>query len=181
MITTRRKLIKQFLYVSAGFALVPACIQGPKGKAARFLKDLHIADDKELLLETIVDFLIPATSTPGAKEMEAHLFALTMIDDCYKKEDQEKFISGLNQFDAACSKLVGHSFGEASKEQKATFIKSLNQSKENPTEVDFFYSNLKRLTIQGYTSSEFYLTKVNVYEMVPGRFHGCVPVKQNLN
>ena len=89
MITTRRKLIKQFLYVSAGFALVPACIQGPKGKAARFLKDLNIADDKELLLETIVDFLIPATNTPGAKEMEAHLFALTMIDDCYKKEDQE--------------------------------------------------------------------------------------------
>ena len=133
------------------------------------------------MLETIVDFLIPATNTPGAKEMEAHLFALTMIDDCYKKEDQEKFISGLNQFDAACTKLVGHSFAEASKEQKATFIKSLNQSKENPTEVDFFYSNLKRLTIQAYTSSQFFLTKVKVYEMVPGRFHGCVPVKQNLN
>ena len=33
------------------------------------------------------------------------------------------------------------------------------------------------MTLQAFTGSQYYLTKVRVYEMAPGRFHGCVPVK----
>ena len=44
-------------------------------------------------------------------------------------------------------------------------------------EVNDFYGTVKRLTVQSFTSSQYYLTKVQVFEMIPGRYHGCVPLK----
>jgi hypothetical protein len=40
-----------------------------------------------------------------------------------------------------------------------------------------FYSLIKNLTIQGYTTSEYVQTTFLKYEMVPGHYYGCVPVK----
>jgi hypothetical protein len=39
-----------------------------------------------------------------------------------------------------------------------------------------FFNTTKGLTIQSYIASEYFLTKVQVYELIPGRYHGCVPV-----
>ena len=39
-----------------------------------------------------------------------------------------------------------------------------------------FYRTNKRLVIRGYLGSQYFLTKIEVYELVPGRWHGCVPV-----
>jgi hypothetical protein len=44
-------------------------------------------------------------------------------------------------------------------------------------DVNFFYATVKRLTILAYSSSQYFLTKVQVYELVPGRWQGCIPVK----
>ena len=176
MIVTRRQAIQQFLFVSAGMALIPACMQD-KSKASIILKNMVIDGDQEKMLAELAETIIPATSTPGAKDISAHLFALTMLDDCYKKEDQQQFIKGMEQFEKTCSTKFGHSFAACTPEQRTSFLQQIESAKDSKDDLQFFYNTVKRLTIQAYTTSKFYLTNINIYKLVPGRYHGCVPVK----
>jgi hypothetical protein len=175
MTLTRRSAIKQFAFIVAGVTLIPSCMQD-KSKSAILLKHMSIDPTQEKLLEALADTLIPATDTPGAKDVSTHLFTLKMLDDCYSKEDQNKFISGLKQFEIVPHKKFGQSFDQCNAEQKAAILTDLEKAKDNKDDLSYFYNTAKRLTIFGYTTSEFYLTKVQVYELVPGRYHGCVPV-----
>ena len=41
----------------------------------------------------------------------------------------------------------------------------------------FFYQSTKKLTIQAYTTCEYYMTKIRGYNIIPGKFQGCIPLK----
>lgn len=175
MSVNRRHAIKQFLFVSAGIALVPACMQD-KSKASVILKNLAINNHQEKLLAELSETIIPVTNTPGAKDISAHLFVLKMMDDCYSTADQQKFMKGMDAFNIQCKTQFGDYFVICTPEQRVKFVQQAETDKNKTADLNFFYNTVKRLTIQAYTSSKFYLTKINVYKMVPGRYHGCVPV-----
>ena len=105
----RRSAIRQFLFVSAGMALIPSCLQD-KSKPAVELKNFSISADQESLLAELSETIIPKTTSPGAKDISAHRFALKMMDDCSSKEDQEKFLAGLSAFEKQAEKISGKSF-----------------------------------------------------------------------
>ena len=128
-------------------------------------------------MEDLTETIIPKTSTPGAKDLSSHLFVLMMVDDCQSKENQQKFLKGLDQFEALSQKQSGTSFIESTPIQKTALLTAVEGKKDIPEELSTFYGMTKRLTIQHFTSSQYFLTKIQVYEMVPGRYHGCVPVK----
>ncbi|SFD47168.1 Gluconate 2-dehydrogenase subunit 3 [Chitinophaga sp. CF118] len=175
MPVSRRTAIKQVLLVSAGIALLPSCLQ--KTPASVKLKNIDVDGDDEKMLAELTATIIPTTTTPGAKEVSAHLFTITMIDDCFDKERQQKWLGGMRAFEELCKKTNGHSFVKSTSTEKEVFLKILER--EDPAKVPaaHFYQVTKRLTIQAYTSSEYYLTKVEEYELVPARFHGSIPVK----
>ena len=172
----RRSAIRQLFCISAGALILPSCMQD-KSKSAILLKNLSIDSGQEKLLEELTETIIPATSTPGAKDIYAHLFVLKMMDDCYKKENQKKFIDGMEQFQKEAKKELDKSFVDATPAQRQSFLKKVEADKESKDDLTWFYATTKQLTIQAYITSEYYLTKVQVYEMVPSRYHGCVPVK----
>lgn len=177
MPVTRRTVIRQFLYASAGIVLIPSCVQENKSKASVLLKNFSITGSQEAMLAELSETIIPKTSTPGAKDISAHLFLLKMMDDCRSKEDQEKFLSGLKAFEQASKEKSNKSFVESSPEQRAAFLTELAAVKDKDNAAAEFFSTVKRYTVQAYTSSEYFLTKVQAYELIPGRYHGCVPVK----
>lgn len=174
----RRTAFKQLLFVSAGAALIPACMED-KSKASILLKNFSISAEQEQLLAELAETIIPKTDTPGAKDISAHLFALKMLDDCSSKEEQEKFVKGLSAFESMAKKDLGKSFTQANAAERSKLLAPLEAQKDAAQKDDAaqFYSRMKGLTIQAYTSSQFYLTKVQVYELIPGRYHGCVPLK----
>ncbi|HWK02888.1 MAG TPA: gluconate 2-dehydrogenase subunit 3 family protein [Puia sp.] len=190
MIVNRRAALKQFLVISAGAALLPSCLQDQL-KATILLKNFQIDGQQEKLLAELAETIIPATSTPGAKDVSAHLFALKMLDDCYSKGDQQKFLKGLQQLDETARTTTGQSFLKCTPAQRDALVSgienritagkgavsSISGPHSSVSELDFFYSVMKRQTILAYSSSQFFLTKIHVYELVPGRYHGCVPVK----
>jgi hypothetical protein len=179
MTINRRVAIRRLAILSVGTAFLPSCLQHG-ARPAVTLKNLTVNGDQAKLLEELTAALIPSDETPGAREISAHLFVLKMVDDCMSKADQEKFMKGLSAFDAVSGASSGKAFAEASAEQRAALLAAVEGGKGpggKDGELGFFYTAVKRLTIQAYTSSQFYLTKVQVYELVPGRFHGCVPVK----
>ena len=172
----RRTLLKRLVYITGGVVLLPSCLQN-RSKSSMLLKGLAIDSTQEALLSELSETIIPATDTPGAKDVSAHLFTLMMIDDCYKKEDQKKFMAGLNAFEEKTTKDFNNSYVDLSLAEREKLLNELEAKKTGDEELAYFYSTVKKLTIQAYTTSKFFLTKVQVYELVPGRWHGSVPVK----
>ena len=170
---SRRQALKQFVFVSAGMAIIPSCMQD-KSKSAILLKKIIVDSDDEAMLAELCESIIPKTATPGAKDISAHLFVLKMVDDCTKKEDQTKFLEGMKAFNVFCKSNGGKDFVKCNTEDRKKVLTMLLEKKDEENDLNAFFKTVKRYTIQAYTSSEFFLTKVQVYELVPGRYHGCV-------
>jgi hypothetical protein len=174
MRVNRRAAIKQFLIVSVGITFLPHCKGENKPSIA--LRNLDINGDDENLLAEVSETFIPATNTPGAKDLSAHLFAMKMLDDCYRKEEQEKFITGLKDFEKLVKQKTGKSFTACTATERESVLNDMDKRKTEDA-LSYFYATQKHLTIQAYTTSKFYLTQVHEYKLVPGKFSGCVPVK----
>ena len=170
----RRKLLKQMVMVGAGFVLVPSCLSD-KSKSSILLKKIKIDADQENNLAELCETIIPKTATPGAKDISAHLFVLKMVDDCMKKTDQDNFIRGTHEFEAFCKTTTGRSFKMCNPEERKSIVNSVMAMKDEKSSLALYFKTVKRLTIQAYTSSEFFLTKVQVYKIIPGKYKGCVP------
>ena len=171
----RRSAVRNFIVFSAGVTLLPSCLQ-QDSKASLPLKNIRVNADQEKMMGELTETILPTNDTPGAKGISSHLFVLMMVDDCFKKEEQEKFIKGLQQFDELSNKKTGGSFVKATAAQRAALLKEIENKKDTPEDVSAFYNATKRLTIQSFTGSKYFLTKVRPYEMAPGRFHGSFPV-----
>ncbi|WP_333819170.1 gluconate 2-dehydrogenase subunit 3 family protein [Ohtaekwangia sp.] len=175
----RRLVLKQLAMATAGAMLLPACGVDQK-KVSIALNHLKVTGDEEDLLADIADTMIPATNTPGAKTVGAHLFTLVMVDDCLSKEEQEKYLSGLRSFNDKTKELYGKSFTKASPEERLQLLSSLEKDGEKlPEDLKTFYSRSRQFIVQGYTSSQHFLTDIKPYQLIPGPdFKGCTPVTE---
>ena len=171
----RRSALKHVLFISAGTALIPACMQD---KATIQLANLSLTGTEEKMLASLTASIIPSTKNfIGASEVKAHEFALMMIDDCESPETQKKFMDGMKAFDKMVDAEYDKSFDKLSDAQKKDLLTRLESKKDIQEDVQQFYSATKMYTIQAFTSSEKYMTNIRKYKMVPGsNFKGCVPV-----
>jgi hypothetical protein len=172
----RRTIIKQLAFATGALFFFPSCMED-KAAISIFLNNIRIDSDQEKLLAELVETIIPKTDTPGAKDVSAHLFVLMMVDDCYKQEDQQKFIAGLEAFHKKSKKEFSKSFINCTQDERERFLTDIDGKESGEDHLDFFYATVKKLTIQGYTTSKYFLTNVQVYQLIPGHFSGCVPVK----
>ena len=177
MSISRRTALRQMVFTSAGLLLIPSCMQD-RSKASILLKNFSITTEQEAMLAELTESIIPKTSTPGAKDIYAHLFVLKMVDDCGNEDEQKKFVKGMEAFEKFVKEKNGQSFLESDVTQRLAVLEEFEKNKGLNDDKTFFYNATKSLTIQAYTSSKFYLTNVQVYEMVPSRWHGCVPVNK---
>ncbi|PWT74537.1 MAG: hypothetical protein C5B59_10990 [Bacteroidetes bacterium] len=175
----RRAVLRNILLFSAGSVILPSCLH-EKTKSSILLRNLQLSSDDEELMAELTETIIPKTDMPGAKDLSSHLFVLMMVDDCLSTNDQTKFMKGMEQFQSYSAKRLGKSFVESGPSERKTWVSEVEAKKNLPEELLSFYSHTKRLTIQSFLSSKYYLTNVQVYELVPSRFHGCVPVKNKI-
>lgn len=178
----RRQMLKQFAMATTAAMLLPSCIKDPK-KVSIALQNLDVTGDEEELLAALADTIIPATDKPGAKAVGAHLFTLVMIDDCTSKASKEKFMKGFRAFDNACKSIDGKTFSDSNAEERLELLKKVeNDAVALNEEVRAFYTASKAYIIQGYLSSDYFLTEVKPYQLVPGPdWKGCVAVSENPN
>jgi hypothetical protein len=134
----------------------------------------NLSFSQETLLAEIVETIIPKTDTPGAKDLGINKFVEKMIADCYDKKAQEIFAKGLVSIENIAKKEYSKSFVECDGKQKLSILNSMLSSSNN--EDKDFVKLVKNITIQGYLNSEYVMTNLRIFEFVPGRYHGCVPV-----
>jgi Gluconate 2-dehydrogenase subunit 3 len=172
----RRVAIQQLLVIWAGVALLPSCLQHEQ-KVSIPLKLIQVLPEDENMLAELAETILPKTDTPGAKDLSAHLFVLKMVDDCYSKTNQEKYIEGMKAFESFVSKKTGKSFTEISPSERQSIVAELDKQKSSEDALSYFFQSTKRLTVQAYTTCEYYMTKIRGYKMIPGKFQGCIPLK----
>ena len=173
----RRTVFKNLAIASVGAWLLPACISDPK-KVSLALNKLQVTEDEEALLAKIADVMIPETDTPGALAVKAHLFTLVMVDDCMNKEDQKKYLKGMRTFERTLNQVTGKNFSSASADERLEMLIAFESDLEQAdNETQFFYRRTRAYILQGYTSSQHFLTHIRPYELVPGpNYNGCAPV-----
>ena len=189
----RREAIKRTV-LTLGFAISAPAIMGVlKGcKPApelTYSPEFFTADQATLISE-LSEIILPKTSTPGAKDVGVPGFIDSMLKNIYSKEEQEKFIKGLTEFDEDARQSLGDSFVDLDREKQIAFVKkhhdkalagstdsgakgwwNAGSGAEKP-----FILKVKELTILGFFTSKVGATEVLQYNPVPGPFKGCVPL-----
>ncbi|RYF76983.1 MAG: gluconate 2-dehydrogenase subunit 3 family protein [Cytophagaceae bacterium] len=124
-------------------------------------------------LTEMVDTLIPASDTPGAKALNVPDFVQKMVADCYEPVVQQQVKTGLDAVDTVAKASFGQLFTACDTTQRLDILRQLEISPDQNRKE--FYALIKNLTIQGYTTSEYVMTKYLNYTMIPGHYYGCVP------
>jgi Gluconate 2-dehydrogenase subunit 3 len=145
---------------------------------------LNFSPDDISFLDEVGETIIPATDTPGAKEVKIGEFMHTIVRDCYGEKEQQIFIDGMGKLNEASKKMNGKSFLESSPAERKSLLTALDKeqkeysAKKKPEDPAHYFRMMKELTIWGYFSSEPGATKALRYIAVPGRYEGCVPYKK---
>ncbi len=134
------------------------------------------------LLGTLVDLIIPATDTPGAKDVGVPAFIDKVLVDWVEPDDRARFQTGLAAVDEEMRDAHGVSFLEATPEHQNALVTRLDQEAidarrrgANPLP---FFATLKELTLVGYYTSEIGATQELHWLALPGRYDGDMPLEE---
>jgi len=161
--------------------------QPPAGYGLRTLT-LH----QNAVVVAMIDLIIPATETPGAKAARVNEFVDVILTDWATADERERFLAGLDDVDTQANAVFGKNFLDASVVQQTALLQALDDSVDwargLPTEPAVsssqpfnqlrgeFFRSFKLMTIHGYYTSEIGQTQELKREIIPGAFHGCAPL-----
>lgn len=168
----RRIAIKQLALASGGVLGLPAWANAWTRTSIQSSHSI-LAPTEAALLAELIDTLIPASDTPGAKAVGVPDFVQKMIADCYEPPVQQQVKDGLNAVDVAARLRFGQSFSTCTVSQRTDVLKTIEMAPE--ATLKSFFGLIKTLTIQGFTTSEYVMTNFLNYNMIPGHYYGCVP------
>jgi Gluconate 2-dehydrogenase subunit 3 len=137
--------------------------------------NFSIAEDQTL--ELIMGAIIPESSIPGAISLGVPVFVKTMLKDCYETKAQQSFKNVMGEIPKLFLNDNKKELSAATESEKEQFIFSLEKGKHGE-EAQKTLASLKGLTIQGYMSTEYIMVNHLNYQMAPGFFNGCAPIKK---
>jgi len=185
LIDRREALRKTALLMGAAVSAsaLSGILQGCKAAPELTYTPSFFTEDQARIVMEVAEIIIPKTDTPGAKDAGVPGFIDVMLKDCYKKEDQDRFIAGLTAFDEEAKKAYGDSFIYCKPEQQVelvtkTHAAALAEAKENKEAKRPFILMAKELTLLGFFTSEPGATQVLQYIAVPGSYKGCIPLAE---
>lgn len=174
----RRDLIKILGVSTVGLISVPFWIDGWNEDSLP-PNELGMEEEQQLLLQDIVDAMIPKTDIPGAKELQVDKFMVVMVADCYEKQVRDEFLAGFAELQKFSKEELKKEFGDLSREEKSKLFKMMSEKPIADNQKINFISFVKGLTITGFMTSEYIEMNHLHYEMVPGRFDGSFPITQS--
>lgn len=187
----RRDVLKRLAVLSGGVMLVPSC-DFTREDVLLAYDNLQISEENKATLQKLCNIIIPSDAQyQGAEELALSDFVLVMIDDCYGPEDQQVFSEGLKRLDQYAFEQTRQNFLSLSQDHAEEMVRNIlhhplieednadNSEAQDFEAIRYCVETTKSLTIQGYMASEYIMTEVMPYQLVPGPFHGKVPVVEN--
>lgn len=143
---------------------------------------ISLTDDNFSLLEALVEGIIPATDTPGAREVGVAGFISFVVSAAFDDQARYAFQEGLDWVQERSQIRFNNTYGVLASEQQNSILSELAISYQDESKLDQaeFFRTLKELTIIGYYTSEVGATQELRYLPVPGVFHPCKPVENGI-
>jgi len=181
----RREILRRVAWMLGGAVSAPAALailQGCSAKEAvpgaeawtpRFLEGRQ-AD----IVSAIADVIIPKTDTSGALDAGVPAFIDSIMADVYPKDAQERFSTGINEFETAAG-AGGKAFLDQDVTQRAATVqKAIDAALTGEHKDKPFILVARELTLLGFFTSRVGITENMEYVAVPTAYHGCVPLSQ---
>lgn len=146
----------------------------------------------------MIDQIIPATDTPGAKGALVNEFIDVILTEWATDGERKKFLDGLADVDKQSNALFSKDFAAAATEQQLSLLRSMDEAaaiarsrekeeKEERTPFweaegrdtqmqDDFFTVFKNMTLHGYYTSQIGFEQELKLRIIPGEQHGCQPV-----
>jgi Gluconate 2-dehydrogenase subunit 3 len=140
----------------------------------------------------MIDLIIPATDTPGAKGARVNEFMDIILAEWATEEERKQFLDGLAEIDKQSNELYGKNFVDSSLSQQEAQLRAIDDvemaNRQRPAkhgntvpEPDAqlkgpFWVVFKSMTLHGYYTSEIGFKQELKLEVIPGAQHGCVPL-----
>lgn len=134
----------------------------------------YLPTSEEEILSELVETIIPETDTVGAKSLQIDKFILKYHKDIMGNDALKNLQDELKFIDNQSVTTYGKGFVKLDTQQKLSVLKSLQNDEKGKQILE----KIKQFTVWAYTSSEFFMTTYTDYNMAPGFFSGCVPVKK---
>jgi len=147
----------------------------------------------------MIDQIIPATDTPGAKGARVNEFMDVILTEWANDEERRNFLNGLDGVDKQSNTLFGKDFSSASPVQQIVLLRSMDEvaetarsqqkeqgpplwepaGRDTQMQGDFF-TVFKNMTLHGYYTSEIGFSQELKLQIIPGAQHGCMPLGPGL-
>ena len=167
----RREALKAAGLIAGGALLASdAILTACRGETRAPRTDRLLDANQQSLAEEIADTLLPTTaSSPGAKAAGVGAAMNLIVSDCYKAEDRQKVLSGLETFRTTCRSQHGKDFVDLTRTDRESFVRNVATEK--------WFGPVRALTLGAYFSSETGMTKALRYVRVPGKYVGCMALE----
>lgn len=179
----RRKALRNLGILTSGIVLLPSC-DFSEEKISLVLNKLSITTSQEELMKELVATMLPEGEISGAGSLMVHDFVWIMVDDCLEPALQESFLKGLSNFKKTFKNIEGEKFLSLNMGDRAKALGLIVASEENSSEKineDFlnFIDITKRFAVLGYMQSEYIMTKIMPYPLIPGTYGPCETIDTN--
>src|ERR1700730_7103884 len=194
----QRRDVLRLLAAGAAIPVLPSSLlalareaQAQVGPAYK-LRTLNPAQNATVT--TMIDLTIPATDTPGAKAARVNEFIDVILSEWATDTERQDFLKGLANMDERSNELFGKNLTDASVDQQTTLLRAMDDAamashgrrrarhgNTIPEERDMqlrgnFWDVFKGITLQGYYTSEIGFKQEQNLQIIPGAYHGCVPL-----
>jgi hypothetical protein len=165
----RRQATRNILLAGAGVTLLPYC----STEDWPSFENLGLENKAYRTTQALIDQILP-DNDENIQNQESRLeFVLKQVNDRFSSEDIEQFKAGLEAVDQAARTEHGRAFSKLPPEQQMATI--LAQA-ETESPAAFCIQRTKRLCVEHFTRSEYYMKNLLDFEFAPGRYVGCAKV-----
>ena len=188
----RRTALRNAGHTAGALILIPSLLtllHSCKSASRVDWQPLFLSDEEARFISSMVDTLLPRTTTPGALDVKVDIFLDTLMAKTYNVEEQKNVRSEMAAFNEMCSKDHGGEFADLDQSGKAAALQvaETNSATFNGgvwgTAVGeqapvAFYRRLKAMAVWAYCSSEEIGEHVLKYDPIPQEYLGCIPLKE---
>lgn len=128
------------------------------------------------LVAEIAETIIPATDTPGAKDVGVTEFVDLLLTEWFTTEERDAFRAGLDGIDRA-ARAAGGAFVELDRDARVRVLTPLDGAPGPLDSAAGAFERMKSLTVYGYFTSREVQTNVLETVIIPGRYDGCVTME----
>jgi hypothetical protein len=160
-----------------GIAITPSLLSGvlsaqSTGGSPRYLSKAQLA-----IAGALAERILPRTDTPGALDVGVPAFIDLMYGEYFSADEKQRLVGALAAFDAAATSAHGKGFAQLTGEQQDAQLLAAAESSSDRQH----FVRIRELTIVGYFTSEVVGRNVLIYDPIPARYEGCIPLEQTGN